>query len=142
MLTTILVLAAVALYIWFLFRIAFARLWQPMTSAQAPVNNFDSLFPPGVSDPDSQVLWQTQIPVLASLRSGGSQGISLLEAKAWYERLCHRYPELYDGSTFADWLDWLERMEVVQCEQGKIMITEKGSFLEDELRTRRCEVTH
>lgn len=144
MLATILVLAAIALYLGFLFRIAFARLWQPPANAQTSVMGIHSLFPPSVSDPDYAALWESQMPVLALLRSGGRKGVTLSQAKKLFEEMRHRYPELYDGSTFGDWLDWLQRAEVAHRQQDTIAITEKGLFLlEDDPQSQRlCEVSH
>lgn len=138
MLTTILVLAAAALYVGFLFRIAFARLWQPAPKAPTDAVNLDSLFPPSVSDPDYAVLWEIQMPVLALLRSGGPEGVPLLQVKRLYEEMSHGYPELYDGSTFDAWLEWLQKLELAHRQQDKVAITDKGLFLlEDDLLSQR-----
>ncbi|MGC9225361.1 MAG: hypothetical protein ACP5E2_15725 [Terracidiphilus sp.] len=77
---------------------------------------------------DEELLWETQLPALALLSSAGTSGVSEARMTKLYNDFARIYPELYDGSTFMDWIDALQNAEVaVHCRAGdRIAITEKG----------------
>ena len=86
-------------------------------------------------DCEFATIWQTQVPALRMLRSGGERGVSMTSLGTTFRRLSHAYPELCDGSRFEDWIGALERAQVVVHKGEAIQITEKGRFVIDLLES-------
>lgn len=80
-------------------------------------------------DCDYYLLWETQQPALEFLRSAGSRGATAARMTEFYRNFVRLYPELCDGSSFADWLAALEEADVIACEGATVTITEKGRFI-------------
>ena len=82
-------------------------------------------------DPDQAVIWETQVPALQLVSSAGRHGLRLEVLKSSYLQSCRRYPELYDGSSFEGWLDFLQRTGLVCVDVDKAMLLAAGQqFLE------------
>ncbi len=77
-------------------------------------------------DPDHAIIWDTQLPVLELIASAGLAGLSLEALRPFYSRSARRYPELYDGSSFESWMDFLEDTELISVHRGAVSLTREG----------------
>jgi hypothetical protein len=77
-------------------------------------------------DPDHAIVWETQMPALQLIGEAGVRGIKLRRLYAWFHGSARRYPELYDGSTFPQWLDFLENAKLIVRSGGRIVLTAEG----------------
>jgi hypothetical protein len=77
-------------------------------------------------DPDHAILWETQVPVLELISAAGPQGLHIRQLYAWFRESAFRYPELYDGSGFKQWLGILEESELVTFNVHHVILTPKG----------------
>jgi hypothetical protein len=95
-------------------------------------------------DPERFMLWDTQLPLLEQLRSAGPKGYSLAQLYAYYLQLGRRYPELYDGSSFEDWLGFLAASELLRLDTDHGYITAQGrQFVREFLKCRvTAELSH
>jgi len=81
-------------------------------------------------DPERAILWETQIPAL-QLISGGVPAARLFLLYACYPK---RYPELFEGATFEEWLQFLKQCNLVEVAAGEIRLTAEGSEFLGSLR--------
>jgi hypothetical protein len=77
-------------------------------------------------DPNHALLWSTQVPALQLIASGGSAGVSYNRLYAAYQKTAASFPELYDGSSFAQWLSCLERSNLITLTSYRVKITSYG----------------
>jgi len=81
------------------------------------------------------ILWETQVPALRLVASEGMKGLAIQKLQTFYDRSCHVYPELYDGSSFQQWLEFLEQAELVTATESRVAITKEGlEFLKYRVR--------
>jgi hypothetical protein len=137
----LLLLAGYTLYITRLLWFSFVRLLKGFCKSQTVGASLMHIFANDSEDGDYNLLWQTQLPALELLNSAGSCGVSLTRMTKLYREIARVYPEIYDGSTFQEWLDALQNATVaVHCRaEGIIAITEKGRFILTGLE-RRCVI--
>lgn len=82
-------------------------------------------------DPDHAILWSTQVPALQLIGNAGPRGVTYHRLFCCYERTAQRYPELYDGCSFAQWLSFLQGAELITVSTYRVRITRTGRcFLE------------
>ncbi len=72
------------------------------------------------------VLWETQIPALCLISAAGRRGVPEQRLLTMYRRTAKRYPELYDGTCFQQWLEFLEGAELVSAHEKRVVITPQG----------------
>lgn len=77
-------------------------------------------------EPATAPLWETQVFALEQVRAAGRDGLDLENLRAVYRRQAMRFPELYDGSSFAGWVRFLEEADLVVCFGSSVAITAKG----------------
>jgi len=88
-------------------------------------------------DPDYAILWDTQFPALHLVEQAGRHGLPLKCLLMWYADSTLRYPELYDGSSFGGWLEYLQREGLVKRKGRHIIITSEGQeFLHYRIATK------
>lgn len=78
-------------------------------------------------DPDHAIVWETQVPALELISAAGPQGVNLRRLQVWYLQSAFRYPELYDGFSFRQWLEFLEKAQLIVCHGRQALITHQGS---------------
>src|SRR3954462_2550116 len=62
---------------------------------------------------DSAILWDTQIPALRLVATGGSRGVCSSKMRELFVSSSGEYPELYEGVRFEQWVQFLEDAELV-----------------------------
>ena len=77
-------------------------------------------------EPATAALWDTQIAVLEHIRTAGREGLDVEELRLVYQQQARRFPELYDGSSFAGWVRFLEHADLVVCYGASVAISAKG----------------
>jgi len=88
-------------------------------------------------EPDYAVLWETQVPVLRRIAAAGGKGVARNQMFVLYRRAANCYPELYDGSGFQQWLEFLQEAELVTVRENRIAITPQGvQFLRYRVETK------
>jgi hypothetical protein len=88
-------------------------------------------------EPEYAFLWETQAPALRFVAAAGAKGVTRPQLFAFYRRAACQYPELYEGSSFQQWLEFLEGAELVFARDGRIGITPQGlQFLRFRVETK------
>ena len=77
-------------------------------------------------EPTAAPLWETQVPVLRLLSAAATRGVQERQLRALYRCARRAYPELYDGSDFVSWLEFLENSGLLVWEDRWVTITATG----------------
>lgn len=78
-------------------------------------------------DPDHALVWETQIPILQLISIAEPHGISVRSLHRAYLESARCYPELYEGSSFKRWLEFLECAQLVTRIDGqRVLLTTQG----------------
>ncbi len=77
-------------------------------------------------DPEHAILWGTQVSALLLINSAGARGLAYNRLYHAYTETAQRYPELYEGSSFAQWLFFLEQNELVTLTSYRVRMTGYG----------------
>ena len=80
-------------------------------------------------DPEHVLLWSSQVEALRLIESGGKAGVGYPQVETAYRAAAARFPELYDGSSMAQWLLFLQRSELVVLTWTRVRITPYGRSL-------------
>ncbi len=76
---------------------------------------------------DSAILWETQVPALQLIAQFGPKGIPVAKMRRFFVGTAKRYPELYEGVYFEQWVHFLEEAELVMiAPDEKVAITPQG----------------
>jgi hypothetical protein len=82
-------------------------------------------------DPIYSVLWEAPIAALDLIDSAGPAGIPVARLRPIYEAAVARFPEIYDGCSFLQWLQFLEETQLISWHSYKVMLTSDGrAFLQ------------
>lgn len=83
------------------------------------------------------VLWETQAPALRLIAQAGPKGVARQRLFILYRRAATQFPELYDGTSFRQWLGFLEHAELVSLRESRVVITPVGlQFLRYRVETK------
>ncbi len=77
-------------------------------------------------DRDCAIIWSTQVSALQLVDNAGKKGVPVKQLYPFYTRGVRRYPELYEGSSFGSWLEFLEREKLATRSGLQVFITEDG----------------
>jgi hypothetical protein len=76
---------------------------------------------------DSAILWDTQVPALQQIATGGTRGLAVAKLRRFFSGTARQYPELYEGVYFEQWVRFLEDAElVIIATDDRIIITPQG----------------
>ncbi len=137
----ILALASVVVFVGTLVLIAFANMAEEHQLRRLDLNvpgaPFRVLSVCDAFEPEYAVLWDTQVPALRLIAGEGNRGLPLTKLREIYRASARRYPELYDGCTFQQWLTFLEIAELITTTEHRAAITKEGiEFLKYRVPTR------
>ncbi len=93
---------------------------------EAPGEPFSVLAVALAFDPDHALVWETQVPMLQLMARSGRQGASLRRLHLAYLASATHYPELYDGSTFQQWLQFLQQAGLIVFKDQRATLTNEG----------------
>lgn len=118
------------------------RAWeQRRRQASRPRRRFAVIPAQGAFEAEQAPLWDTQVPAIQLISAAGYDGLHEGSLKANFLAQARRYPELYEGAEFEDWLEFLEAAGVARRNLGTITITHMGRefllFQEQRHWTRR-----
>jgi hypothetical protein len=92
-----------------------------------PGNPFTVISVAQAFEEDSAILWETQVPALRQIATGGPKGLAVAKLRRFFSALGKQYPELYEGVYFEQWVRFLEEAELVMvCADDRIAITPQG----------------
>ncbi len=80
-------------------------------------------------DPDRALIWGTQVPALRFVSRHEPRGTCETRLTLVYAELASRYPEIYDGYTFSQWLEFLVGIRVFCLADEAVHITPAGRHL-------------
>ena len=80
-------------------------------------------------DPIYSVLWEAPIAALQLIDSAGTSGIPVASLRPIYEKAAARFPEIYDGCGFLQWLQFLEESQLISWYSDKAVLTPDGQDL-------------
>jgi hypothetical protein len=77
-------------------------------------------------DQDHTLIWETQIPALQQIAAAGRKGVPLERLYLQYAQSARVYPELYDGSSFGRWIEFLEKAQLITLHRHRVFLTLEG----------------
>jgi hypothetical protein len=77
-------------------------------------------------DPIYSVLWEAPIAALELIDSAAPAGIPPARLRPIYEGAAARFPEIYDGCSFLQWLQFLEETQLISWHAYKVVLTLDG----------------
>ncbi len=77
-------------------------------------------------EPDTSMIWETQIPALARICAAGRRGLAIETLRPLFLHSAARYPELYEGTEFESWLQFLENAKLISLTHDTAAITPAG----------------
>jgi hypothetical protein len=77
-------------------------------------------------EPVFSVLWEAPIHALELIRSGGARGIPVSRLRSTFNEAAARFPEIYDGLNFEQWLQFLEDAQFVVWAGQQVTLTPEG----------------
>ncbi len=103
---------------------------RPIAVCRPARGQFSALSISDAFDPECAVIWDTQVPALRLIAQAGHEGLPIEELYTSYTQASRRYPELYDGSTFESWLEFLRRSGLVSIGLHRVLrMPEAEQFL-------------
>ena len=81
-------------------------------------------------DPIYSVLWEAPITALGLIDAAGASGLPGARLRPLYDEAAARFPEIYDGYSFLQWLQFLEEADLISRQGHTLVLTRDGqSFL-------------
>ena len=77
-------------------------------------------------DPVYSVLWEAPVAGLRLIESAGMTGIPAARLYPIYQEAAARFPEIYDGSGFVAWLQFLEDTQLISWNGTRLVLTSDG----------------
>jgi hypothetical protein len=77
-------------------------------------------------DPIHSILWQAPIAALELIDSGGKSGIPAAKLHTIYDEAARRFPEIYEGSGFVSWLQFLEKTQLIAWDGSNVVLSPEG----------------
>ena len=77
-------------------------------------------------DPIYSVLWQAPIAALEIIDSGGPSGVPIARLRPIYEAAAAHFPEIYDGCSFMQWLEFLENTRLISRHGYNVVLAPDG----------------
>lgn len=87
---------------------------------------FSALSVADAFDPDHALIWDTQVRILQQMAAAGRKGMPLERLYLQYALSARVYPELYDGSTFGRWIEFLEKAQLIALHRYRVFLTSEG----------------
>lgn len=89
-------------------------------------------------DPDYAVLWEAPCTALVLVDGAGAHGLPISRLRPVFRKAAARFPEIYDGCSFAQWVGFLEQSRLIVGDGSRLVLTEDGhEFLKYRFTTGR-----
>jgi len=90
------------------------------------VDPFSTLNVAQAFEPIYAALWEAPIRALDQLRSAGTGSLPASRLHPIFREAAARFPEIYDGYNFEQWLRFLENNELIHWDGQQVALTGKG----------------
>jgi hypothetical protein len=81
-------------------------------------------------DPIYAILWEAPIAALELVDSAGTPGLPVARLHSIFVKAAASFPEIYEGCSFVQWLQFLERLQLVSWNGYRVVLTpEAREFL-------------
>jgi len=77
-------------------------------------------------DPVHAILWEAPIAALQVIDSAGSVGIPVARLRPIFVKAAACFPEVYDGCSFVQWLQFLEQNQLISWQAQSAVITHEA----------------
>jgi len=77
-------------------------------------------------DPIYSVPWEAPVAALKLIDSAGLSGIPVARLRPIYEEAAVRFPEIYEGCAFVQWLQFLEDTQLISWHRYNVALTPDG----------------
>jgi hypothetical protein len=77
-------------------------------------------------NPIYAILWEAPLAALRLIESSGPSGIRAARVQPIFSRAAACFPEIYDGYTFWQWLEFLEETGLIVWSGDRVKITPEG----------------
>jgi hypothetical protein len=77
-------------------------------------------------DPIYSVLWEAPVAALKLIDSAGLSGVPVARLRPIYEEAAARFPEIYEGCAFVQWLQFLEQTQLISWHGYSVVLTPDG----------------
>jgi hypothetical protein len=137
MFVLVIVVAALLGFVALLCLLLFARYAESRQIARLPVAPeplFSGLGYDQAFEDHYELIWQVQVPGLELIRNAGESGVPANALRPWFERTLRSYPDLFEGHTIEEWLDFLQRSRVARFRNDRVRLTAIGCELLDHCR--------
>jgi hypothetical protein len=82
-------------------------------------------------EPAFAILWEAPIHALELIQAGGRSGLPASRLRPIFHEAAARFPEIYEGCVFEQWLQFLEGIQFIYWKGQQITLTREGhEFLE------------
>ena len=78
-------------------------------------------------EPAHAVLWEAPIAALRLVEAAGSGGLPPARLRLPFRRAAARFPEIYDGYRFEDWIQFLEQTQLIAWDGYRVKLTPEGA---------------
>lgn len=90
------------------------------------IEPFSTLSVTQAFEPIYALLWEAPVLALNCLNSAGPKGLPASQLHPTFRKAAVRFPEIYDGYSFPQWLQFLEKSELIRWDGQQITLTRKG----------------
>ena len=77
-------------------------------------------------EPAYAVLWEGPITALRLVEAAGPAGLPAVRLRPAFRKAVVRFPEIYDGYNFVEWIQFLEQNELIAWDGYRIKLTAGG----------------
>jgi hypothetical protein len=77
-------------------------------------------------DPIHAILWEAPIAALQVIDSAGASGIPVARLHSIFVKAAARFPEIYEGCSFVQWLQFLEQNRLISWNGYRAILTLEG----------------
>lgn len=77
-------------------------------------------------EPAHAVLWEGPVTALRLVEASGVSGVPVVRLRPVFRKCAARFPEIYDGYSFLDWVQFLEQTELIAWDGYRIKLTAEG----------------
>jgi hypothetical protein len=89
-------------------------------------NPFPQLSIAQAFDPVYSRLWDAPLRALMRVEAAGSPGLPVSRLRPVFRKASARFPEIYEGCSFAQWLQFLEQNRLLACDGRRVTLTADG----------------
>ena len=77
-------------------------------------------------DPIFAALWEAPVAALQLVESSRPSGIPAASIRPIFKKAAARFPEIYDGYSFSQWLSFLEETQLISWNGDTVTLTAEG----------------